>query len=118
MWGRVYESSPTEDTLAHFGVKGMRWGVRKADRTARNQQVPNYPPGHPKHGKTVGELKYDALADFIDQFASTPKSSMVTSEYPPGFDKNPLYTMTASEIFQQTLSDIKGDYARKYGVND
>lgn len=43
------ENEPLEDSLAHWGVKGMRWGVRKAQssktslsskiRTARDRQI-------------------------------------------------------------------------------
>ena len=32
-------STPTEDFLAHYGVRGMKWGVRKAIRTGNSQRL-------------------------------------------------------------------------------
>lgn len=31
-----------DEALAHYGVKGMRWGIRKADRAERISRVKKY----------------------------------------------------------------------------
>ena len=33
------EDEPLEDYLAHFGIKGMRWGVRKASKTSLRSKI-------------------------------------------------------------------------------
>lgn len=37
---KIYgEEKPSLDYIAHFGVKGMKWGQRKAARRERNAQI-------------------------------------------------------------------------------
>ena len=47
------------DALAHYGVKGMRWGVRKEDR----------PGGDSSGGSAISEKKQQKVDDFFDKAA-------------------------------------------------
>lgn len=50
-----------EDFLAHFGVKGMRWGHRKREESGGNEGNSNAPTvSSSKRGRIVGENNRDA----------------------------------------------------------
>lgn len=42
----IFEEPPSGDQILHYGVKGMRWGIRKDDRTGstRPSSGPDFPP--------------------------------------------------------------------------
>jgi len=47
-----------EDFLEHFGVKGMKWGVRKERRSGTGAAKPVKPGSN--RGKNIGSRSYDA----------------------------------------------------------
>lgn len=67
-------STPTEDYLAHYGVRGMKWGVRKAiargdsDRLRRNYM---------KAVKKLGKLSLNANQDVQRKQWARSKAAMV-----------------------------------------
>ena len=69
----------TVDELKHFGVKGMKWGVRKADRPTGPEEVSTrQTPG--RHVKTEGGRRLEAHPDAVRAATNRQKARKSTTD--------------------------------------
>lgn len=85
-----------EDFLAHYGKKGMKWGVKKASVSENSSEGPSTPRETPKYGKSWAASKGQAEA-------GAKKSSAFVSK-----------THTESKVdYEKRLSAERNEFFKK-----
>lgn len=97
------------DALAHFGVKGMRWGVRKDDKVGDSGKVETTKPKHPasedftraraSQAKGADALSTKELQELVTRMNLEQQYSKLTSG--PEVKKGKSFVEKALEQFAQ-----------------
>ena len=82
----------TDDFLAHYGVKGMKWGVRKADREAKKARK--------------AQAKYENASE-DSRAAQDAKRKMATSGSVDALSNKELQTLVTRMNLEQQLSGLQ-----------
>lgn len=68
-------SAASSDFLAHYGIKGMRWGVRKAIESGNDRQLSRH---YAKAKKKLAKLNYRTNRDVQTSVYKRAKSNAIT----------------------------------------
>lgn len=91
-------SEQTDDFLAHYGVKGMRWGKRRSDKELANARVTR--KQNRQMNKEASEKFYSDKASNIYQEAKKAGDQILISTRMPG---DSVQTITTGKEFAAKL---------------
>ena len=122
----VLDDSLTKSELKHYGVKGMKWGVRRSKEQLSSGDKPSSSasPDAQRYAKLQTAIKSGKGADlsnddlnFYNNRTDALRRLAKVEEKNPGWLRNTLEKNSQKQA-NKILSDVSGAVAKKYITNE
>lgn len=122
----IFTEQPSEEDLEHFGVKGMKWGVRKAVETSglsRHKQGKEYKYAKKASSFGMKVALYNTACDKINDGLDGLNEKYKDKKISVGKDKDSWdddtksYMKDYEDLFRSSMDESAAEYgASKYGT--
>lgn len=114
--GLYSDSGP--DTLAHYGILGMKWGIRKQKRLAkqRDRRKAEYAIKHPETYAKIQKLGREIDEYANKKYFNNPKiqNAFIADAVRSGHSREDAKSMLNTDIFTEHIHNTYLDNDKKY----
>lgn len=106
----------TQPDIAHFGIKGMRWGVKKKSKFS-GASAPRRPKEATKDSSREEQLVSRALNQGYDRVVGRAMATHVINIPKHSQSSDPRVNELLSRVLTQSLNRVEAEAGRKFMEN-